>query len=1248
MQKQTGVNDVFFGQKLNAVVIIIYSIVVLLMVLYAIQTQILNPRGVESPLYIDLSKQRAYGAVGFDPASITGIPDLSAPDPGEGGLVWREFPPGVPRRIINAELPGIPRRSYLSPFGEKTMEFTILLPFEMDDRALAFLRGDDSVLPGIFLGIIGDNWEIFLNGARIRSEVFLDGEGQIRSGRTWRDVFFPVDKALFLTGTNILAFRVLGDPGYDAVGLYYASPYYIEDYELILSRYFNILIIALFGIYTVMGIYHIFLFFNLKDEPYNLFYALFSLTLGVYTLARSSFIYQIIPNSNITVRIEYTSLMMLPLTTAAFVEVLQKRRLTLPTKIYGLFCLFLSLSQIFFCLQYGDEVLIIFMASAMIYVCYVFGYDLCYGFIRDCRKTLGKGPKKTGVVLRAYGRGIVETPTGNIIIGMVVLFACVIVDFADAVFFHWAINLTRYGFFIFTIGTSFILSRRFGSLYQHLNYMKDVLELSNIHLEATVRQRTEDLEEQTRLAESASRAKSEFLARMSHEIRTPMNAVIGMSHLALREELGPRAREYVSNIGHAGSNLLSVINDILDFSKIESGKLDIIKGEYQIASLINDVLSIIRIRLNEKPLLFVTRINGSLPRRLYGDGARIRQVLLNLLTNAVKYTREGHIILSIYGEALPKIEDTAGGESGDNGPRIKLCFEISDTGIGIKSEDMERLFGNFEQFDVQSNRGIEGTGLGLAISRSLCRLMGGDIGAQSVYGQGSTFSAFLPQGIIDGEPFVRVEQSKSKAVLVYENRPLYAESLIYTLENLGLPCSPVQSGAELRDLLQNGDYRFVFVSSALYPEGREILEERGSGAVPVLLAEYGKAPRLDIPVLTMPVHPVAVANILNGEAANAVYAPAQDQGTLFIAPEARVLIVDDIRTNLDVAEGLLSPYGIRTDSALSGREAVELVKENPYDLVLMDHMMPDMDGIETVAAIRAWEKSRDKKEVPVIALTANAISGMREMFLEKGFSDYLSKPIEIPKLDEIMGRWIPGHKQVKPAPLPAGGGPELPETGGEKSPHTDALVIPGVDIAKGIVMTGGTIAGYKKVLSVFRMDAQERLALLREPPDKAALPLFVIQVHALKSAAASLGAAEVSREAAALETAGKGALAGSAADMAAIAERLPQFREHLTGLIEGIRKALEEKRGTRGTSPQPLSTLQSSLSNLQSSLSNLKTALEIKNMKGIDKLLEKIEQLPLDTETWERINDVSGKVLMGEYTKALETVTALLENTKQE
>jgi CheY-like chemotaxis protein len=381
--------------------------------------------------------------------------------------------------------------------------------------------------------------------------------------------------------------------------------------------------------------------------------------------------------------------------------------------------------------------------------------------------------------------------------------------------------------------------------------------------------------------------------------------------------------------------------------------------------------------------------------------------------------------------------------------------------------------------------------------------------------------------------------------------------------------------------------------------------------------------------------PVALANILNGKTNNTEYHEGKNPELRFIVPDVRALIVDDIEINLDVAEGLLSPYQMVIDRASGGAEAVRMAQENRYDFVLMDHMMPGMDGIEATAAIRAWEdksaQGLPKERLPIIALTANAISGMKEMFLEKGFSDYLSKPIEIAKLDEIMARWIPVEKRIKTSR-----GIRRPTFAGES-----VLSIPGVDVKRGVNMTGGTEAGYRKVLAQFCKDAAERLPLFAAPPTETAVNDFATQAHAIKGAAGTIGATELSEEAAVLEAAGK------AGDTRTIEEALPLFHERLVRLIEDIGKVLEEEKigkqeGRREKGGTKHQELRDNFFVIREKLEMLQIMLEVKNMKEIDKLLTEIETAATDTKTAEMVMDVSDKILMGEYHDAIKDINHIL------
>jgi len=757
-------------------------------------------------------------------------------------------------------------------------------------------------------------------------------------------------------------------------------------------------------------------------------------------------------------------------------------------------------------------------------------------------------------------------------------------------------------------------------------------------------------------ADQDNKSKSSFLASMSHEIRTPMNAITGMAELLLRGDLSDEARGYAHDIKKAGNNLVSIINDILDFSKIEAGRLEIIPVKYLLASLINDSVNIIRMRIGEKPLRFFTNIDANIPNSLFGDETRMRQVLLNLLTNAVKYSEKGHIGLSIM---VHKRDDK----------QVWLKIIVADTGKGIKKEDQEKLFGEFVQVDVSKNRGIEGTGLGLAITRRLCLLMGGDITLESEYGMGSAFTAVIPQGINSPEPFAAVTEPEKKKTLVYERRAIYAQAVCWSLENMNVPYCFVKEQDDFIAALYREEWFYIFSGYGLYEKIKPLMDRPNNvfygGKKPslALMVEWGTEDYIpNVRFLSIPVQSLSIANTLNGKEDSKEY--AEISGIIrFTFPGARLLVVDDIATNLKVAEGLLAPYKTTIDTCLGGRRAIELVKKQNYDMILMDHMMPEMDGIEATAVIRSWEEEQQKKNdgpkkrVPIIALTANAVVGMKEMFIQCGFDDFIAKPIDVSKLDESLNRWIPKEKRAKKdakksnarkstassgvndnmqhgeSPTKSyndkqSGAALADPVGEEKSEQLQA--IPGIDTAKGISMTGGTLAAYKQVLSLYCKDVEDRLPLLEKTLETDML-MFATHVHAIKSASASIGAADISAKAADLEAAGK------AGNSAFIRTNLPSFTWQISELIGKINAALGTNEDAAQTSQK--TEIPEELAGL---LRDLKSALKDKKTSEIDTALDELNKKQLDAQIKELLEKISDDVLMTEFESAAKKIDEVL------
>ena len=481
-------------------------------------------------------------------------------------------------------------------------------------------------------------------------------------------------------------------------------------------------------------------------------------------------------------------------------------------------------------------------------------------------------------------------------------------------------------------------------------------------------------------AESANHAKSQFLANMSHEIRTPMNAIVGLSELIIEESRGRKMYDYACDIKSAALNLLGIINDILDLSKVEAGKMELVEDDYYVQILVQDTVNMIKLAAAQKGLKFNLELAGDMPYQLRGDEGRIRQVLINLLNNAIKFTRQGSVSMLVSGEFV-------------DDENYKTRFVIQDTGIGIKEEDLEHIYESFQQLDMNINRKVEGTGLGLAITKNLVQLMGGDIQVESEYGKGTTFTVTMMQKVVTRE----------------------------TIDD-----NPIN-----REALKQVDMR------------------------------------------------------------------------MFESENFRVLVVDDNIINRKVVVKMMVDYKFTIHEADCAKKAIALASENKYDLILMDHMMPEMDGVEATGIIR--REVELNKDAVIVALTANAIAGAKDMYLANGFQDFLAKPFERVQLHEMLGKWIPNSKKKYSTTLVQ-----------EEKVSEDELAgifMEGVNLRDAVKRNDGDLKSYLDLINTFYVDGNKKVAELQELLDKADYQTYGVEAHALKSAAANIGADRLSEKA---------------------------------------------------------------------------------------------------------------------------------------
>ncbi len=571
---------------------------------------------------------------------------------------------------------------------------------------------------------------------------------------------------------------------------------------------------------------------------------------------------------------------------------------------------------------------------------------------------------------------------------------------------------------------------------------KKTTELSRA--KEALQQKNDELETAKSAVEKAEKTRDIFLANMSHELRTPINTILGLNELILRESQEEAVKEYARDIRQAGNILLALVSDILDFSKLEAEKLDLTEGIYDVSSLLNDLINGISVQMRRKKLDLVLEIAQDIPYKLFGDEIHIRQIIGNLLSNAVRYTEKGRITLYVSWKELPK-------------DSVEMTVIVKDTGIGIKDEDIPKLFHAFQRMDSAARSKEDRTGLGLAITKRLVEMMGGSLEVQSVYGKGSAFSFKVIQKIVDRDPLGDFEKQ-------------YKDSL------------------------------------------RSI----------------------------------------------------EDYHEKFIAPMGRILIVDDNAMNLAVAQGLLKGTRLQIDVAASGEECLELIRRKTYHLICMDHMMPVMDGVETLHAIRALE-GNPSRDIPVIALTANAVAGARELYLQEGFQDYLTKPIDADKFENMLIEYLPSNVVYLTNNRNISNEYERTriQGDGEFDIRESQLYLMGFNLRNGLRYMGGDKALYGKVLRDFHSILQEKETALKDFLQKGDMPGYTIIVHSLKGNARNVGADDLADEAYELE---KMAKAGQLED---VTVRSPILFGMMSTMRNSLRVYLEtEDAGEKAGQPE--------------------------------------------------------------------------------
>lgn len=634
------------------------------------------------------------------------------------------------------------------------------------------------------------------------------------------------------------------------------------------------------------------------------------------------------------------------------------------------------------------------------------------------------------------------------------------------------------------------------------------------------------LQETDELLQEAKKTRDDFMANVSHEFRTPLNTICGMSELVMREQLEDPVRENVFQIQMAGKNLQNIVNDVLEYSELETGRLSIYEEPYNLSSVMNDVINMAIAQRGEKQLELIVDCDAKIPCGMVGNSEKICRIISGLVGNGIRFTDEGYVMVRVFAR-----RERYG---------VNLCVTVRDTGIGIKPGQQERLLGKIDRVDTRQNPEKRAVELGLAVTKRLIERMDGFMQVKGDPEWGTEVQFVIPQRVEDARPIIEIKDREQIRAGFYLNMEKYSNgevrdnylAMIFQMaKQLEVSLTQCHNLAELKRREAHNAFTHVFVTIDEYREDKAYFDGLSKNIQVAVVLEPKDEGELSGTVrrLYKPFYALSVANLLNGQEPAQYRDGSWHMTEGFEAPDASVLVVDDSVMNLRVMEGLLRPYKVHVFTAASGEEALKMITWANYDLIFMDHMMPVMDGIETLHRIRK-RGGRYCQNVPIVALTANAIGGAREMFLAEGFCDFVAKPIDLTNLERVLRKYLPENLLVPAAPEKS-----VERSQPEKPDEPEKHMLQGrvaetdereeqeyrIDEKLGEMYCGGDRADYLDILKIYHDTGAGKCEEMQKFFEKQDWESYGILAHALKSTSLSIGAKNLSELAKKQELAGK-------------------------------------------------------------------------------------------------------------------------------